>query len=153
MLRVGSPRDFWAGIIYLAIGAAAVFMAQSYPMGTLQRMGPGYFPTILGGLMLLFGSISLVRSLAVTGPLVAPIAWKALFLVIGSSALFALLLPGAGLVVASVLTGLMSAAASRWFAFDVKALAGLIVLAAACAFIFVTTLHVPMPIWGRWFGI
>ncbi|MGE8943023.1 tripartite tricarboxylate transporter TctB family protein [Leptospira interrogans] len=152
MLRVRSARDFWAGIIYIIIGAGALFMAQRYALGTLQRMGPGYFPTILGGLMLLFGVISLVRSFAVTGPLVAPIAWKALVLVIGSSALFALLLPRAGLVIASVLTGLMSAAASRWFAFDVRALAGLLVLAAACALVFVTTLQVPMPIWGRWFG-
>jgi len=149
---VRSARDFWAGIIYIAIGAAALFMAQGYPLGTLQRMGPGYFPSILGGLMLLFGVTSLVRSFSVAGPLVAPIAWKALFLVIGSSALFALLLPRAGLVIASMFAGLASAAASRWFALDVKALVGLVALAAACALVFVTILHVPMPIWGRWFG-
>ncbi len=152
MLRVQGVRDFWAGLIYISVGTGSLFMAQNYAMGTLQRMGPGYFPTMLGGLMLLFGAISIVRSFVVSGPSVAPIAWKALFLVIGSSALFALLLPRAGLVIASVLTGLMSAAASRWFAFDVRALAGLLALAVACTLVFVTTLQVPMPVWGRWFG-
>jgi hypothetical protein len=149
---VESPKDFWAGLIYIAIGAAALVMAQDYALGTLQRMGPGYFPTILGGLLLLFGAISIIRSFVVGGPAVAPIAWRALFLVIGSSALFAILLPRAGLVIASVSTGLMSAMASRWFAFDVRALAGLLALAVACTLVFITMLHVPMPIWGRWFG-
>lgn len=152
MLRVQGARDFWAGLIYIAIGAGAVFIAQDYALGTLQRMGPGYFPTVLGGLMLLFGMISIIRSFVSSGPAVAPIAWKILFLLIGSSALFAILLPRAGLIIAAVATGLMSAMASRWFAFDVRAMAGLLALAVGCALIFVVTLQVPMPIWGRWFG-
>src|SRR5256885_16873263 len=54
-------KDFWAGIFLVAIGAAAVFIARNYTFGTALGMGPGYFPTVLGALLTLFG-IYLVAS-------------------------------------------------------------------------------------------
>ena len=55
MGRIANNTDFWAGVMFIAFGAAAVYMSREYPMGSAMRMGPGYFPTYLGYLMMLFG--------------------------------------------------------------------------------------------------
>ena len=48
-------RDFFAGLVYIGTGALAMIMALDYPFGSALRMGPGYFPTVLGGIMIAFG--------------------------------------------------------------------------------------------------
>lgn len=48
-------RDFFAGLMYISLGALAMWMARDYPFGSALRMGPGYFPTVLGGIMIAFG--------------------------------------------------------------------------------------------------
>ena len=150
---VRSPKDFWAGVLYSAFGAAAVFIAAGdYPMGTGARMGPGYFPIVLGVLLLAFGVACLVRSVLQEGEPIGTIAWKPLALVTLATVLFGLLLPVLGLVVALFALALVSAAASALFRFDVRALAGLVVLIAACALVFVTALGVPLPLFGSWLG-
>jgi len=45
---MGRSKDFWSGVIFLVAGLASVGFARSYTMGTSMRMGPGYFPTVLG---------------------------------------------------------------------------------------------------------
>ena len=52
---VRSPKDFGAGLVYVVFGVAAVWIGRDYPFGTGARMGPGYFPSVLGGLLVLFG--------------------------------------------------------------------------------------------------
>ena len=54
-LALSNNKDLWAGLMLIAIGAAAVLVARNYPFGTALRMGPGFFPVILGGLLVLFG--------------------------------------------------------------------------------------------------
>jgi len=58
-----SNKDFWAGALLASIGVAAAVLARDYPFGTSLRMGPGYFPTVLGVTLALFGGYFLVRSL------------------------------------------------------------------------------------------
>ena len=53
--RILDNKDFWAGLMLIVIGAAAIFIARNYAFGTALRMGPGYFPTVLGGLLIVFG--------------------------------------------------------------------------------------------------
>lgn len=152
-LSVRSPKDFWAGVLYAAFGGAAVVIAAGeYPMGTGARMGPGYFPIALGLLLLAFGLACLVRSFVRAGEPIGAIAYKPLALVTGATVLFGLLLPVLGLVVALVVLALVSAAASAQFRFDWRAAAGLVVLVAACALVFVTALGVPLPLRGSWLG-
>lgn len=55
-------QDFFAGTIYAAFGLAAILIGRDYEMGTATRMGPAYFPSVLGGLLLLIGVISIARS-------------------------------------------------------------------------------------------
>src|SRR5262249_43431447 len=48
-------KDLWCAAILIAIGAVTMFIARNYPFGTTLRMGPGYFPIVLGGILILFG--------------------------------------------------------------------------------------------------
>ncbi len=56
-LRIKNPQDFWCGIFFIALGVLAIFSSRAYPMGSALQMGPGYFPTWLGGIMIGFGVI------------------------------------------------------------------------------------------------
>ena len=53
--RLLKNKDFWAGMMLIGIGAAAMFIARDYRFGSAMRMGPGFFPTILGGILIAFG--------------------------------------------------------------------------------------------------
>jgi len=64
-MKIKSPKDFWSGLMFIASGGFfAVWAVFHYQMGTAVRMGPAYFPTLLGGLLTLLGVIILVGSLA-----------------------------------------------------------------------------------------
>ena len=57
-----NAKDFWTGLVYVLIGSAAFYLSRDYGMGTAVKMGPAYFPTVLSGLLILIGSISIIRS-------------------------------------------------------------------------------------------
>ena len=118
---IKSPKDFWAGLIYVGFGAGALWLAADYRFGTAGRMGPGYFPKVLATVLILIGVVSLARSFATNGEPIGAIAWKQLALVLLACALFGLLLQPLGLVVALLALCLVSAAASPKFGFDWKA--------------------------------
>ena len=50
-MRIRSPKDFWAGLIFVAIGAAFILLAMQYRYGDMHRMGPAMFPTLVGALL------------------------------------------------------------------------------------------------------
>ena len=56
-------KDFLAGLLFILLGGTAVYFARDYPMGWVERMGPGYFPTALGTILCLFGAWVMVRGL------------------------------------------------------------------------------------------
>jgi putative tricarboxylic transport membrane protein len=148
---IRSPKDFWAGVIYVAFGLIAVTLARDYGMGTALRMGAGYFPTVLGGLLTLIGIISLVRSFAQGGGRIGGFPFKALSLVIVATLIFGYTVRGAGLAVALPVFVVMSAYASihfRWSS-TLAVAAGLTVF---CVLVFLIALGVPLPIFGPWFG-
>jgi hypothetical protein len=115
-------------------------------------MGPGYFPTILGWILIALGWASILRSFLRRGEPIGGVALKAAAFVVGSTALFGWLLPRAGLPIALLALALISAAASSQFRMDAKALAGLALLVALCTGVFVVGLGLPMPLLGSWFG-
>jgi hypothetical protein len=114
-------------------------------------MGPGYFPTVLGGLLTLFGLIALVRSFFSKGEPLGDFAIKETLLILSGVVLFGLLLRGAGLVFAVPALVMVSAYASgkfEWKSSLLLAIGGTIF----CVAVFVLGLGVPMPILGAWFG-
>ncbi len=147
---VQGPKDVLAGLIYVAFGAVMLWVALGYRMGTASGMGPGYFPRVLAVTMIVLGLASLLRGFLVRGKTPGGIAWKALVLVLGAPVLFGLLLERAGLIVALITLVLVSAAASKAFRFDARALLGLLALIAFCVLTFVKGLGVPMPVLGSW---
>jgi hypothetical protein len=148
---IRNPKDFWTGLIYIAFGSSAMLIARDYSMGTAIKMGPAYFPTILGGLLATVGAISVIRSFIVPGTPIGAFAFKGLSLVTVSVVIFGFVVRGAGLVVALPLLVIISAFAStrfRWGPTLVMA-AGLTIF---CILVFVEGLGIPLPIIGSWFG-
>ena len=62
MSAIKAPKDFGAGILYIAFGAVGFYIARDYGFGQASRMGPGYFPSVLSGLLLAFGLVAVIRS-------------------------------------------------------------------------------------------
>lgn len=147
---IRSPKDFWTGIIYLGVGVAAFLIARDYSFGTGARMGPGYFPSVICSLLIVFGVVAVIRSFRVDGGPIGSWAIKAMVLVIGGTVAFGFLLPRMGLPVAMVVLVLMSAAASSKFRFEVLPTVMLAALVVFCSVVFVKGLGVPMPLVGSW---
>jgi len=101
-LKIRDQKNFWSGVMFIAFGVFFVGYARQYDMGTAARMGPSYFPTVLGGLMFLLGIIVLIQGLATeqADGKIEPFNFKALVLVLGAVVAFGLLLRPAGLLVA-----------------------------------------------------
>jgi hypothetical protein len=148
--KLRSPKDFWTGTIYLAAGMAGLFIARGYSFGSAGRMGPGYFPMVISGLLVVFGAVSVLRAFMISGEPVGALNWKGIALITGSVLAFGYLLQPAGLVVALLALILTSAAASERFGPDWRAGLGLAALIAFCALVFVQGLGLPMPLLGEW---
>lgn len=151
MSRIRNPKDFWTGAIFMAFGGAAVLLGRDYPFGTTFKMGPGYFPTVLGALLALVGLITVLRGLLRPGTAVGVFAYREILLVLTATVLFGVLLRGAGLMVAVLLLVMVGAYASRYFRWG-TAVALAAGMAAFCVLVFVKALGLPLPILGPWFG-
>lgn len=60
-MKITNGKDFWAGLMFIAFGLGFMFVARNYAMGNAVRMGPAYFPTVLGGMLAVLGAAVLVR--------------------------------------------------------------------------------------------
>jgi hypothetical protein len=148
---IRDPKDFWSGVIFVIFGLAAVIIGRDYSMGTAGRMGPAYFPTILGGLLVLIGSIGVVRSMFKSGGAIGRFAVREFLLVMASVAVFGLLVRGAGLAISVILVVMISGFASIKFKVGPYLLLG-IGMAVFCVLVFVKALGLPMPMFGPWLG-
>jgi putative tricarboxylic transport membrane protein len=145
-MRIRSPKDFWAGLIFLAIGAAFIVLAQQYRLGDLHRMGPAMFPTMVGTLLAVLGGIIALRSFALDGPPVPPFEARPLGVGLAAIVLFGVALQWLGLIAAVAVLVLVGAYAAR----DVRpletlALAGVMVLFSVAVFVWL--LGLPIPLW------
>lgn len=122
---------------------------QDLEMGGALRMGPGYFPKVLSGVIAVFGGGFCLSAFAVDGPEWEKAAWLPLAVVVGAVVLFAVMIKWAGLaatIVAVVLLSTLAAADRRWRESVPFALG----LAFCCVVIFRLILSLHLPIWPQW---
>jgi hypothetical protein len=148
---IHNTKDFWTGLLYIAFGLSAILIARDYDMGTPLKMGPAYFPTILGYLLILIGAIAFIRSFFQSGTPIGSFALKGLLLVLASTLVFGSIVRGAGLAIALPVFVIMSSYASIHFRW-VPSLALAAGLTVFCVLVFLKGLGVPLPILGPWFG-
>ena len=138
-------RDFWAGIMLAAIGTVSIVIARGYPFGTTTRMGPGYFPTILGGILVLFGVYVMIIGLRTSKKIVVHCSLRALIVLPLSLAAFGLLMTHAGFIPALAALILGSAAAGREIKFAELLLLTLLLTVLSVA-LFIWGLGLPYPL-------
>jgi hypothetical protein len=156
-VKIKSQKDFFSGLMFLAIGVGFAWGATTYNIGEGARMGPGYFPLMLGILLTGIGAFTIFESLVVEtedGEPVGSIAWKPLGFVIGANVIFGVLLaglpaigfPAFGLIVAIYALTFVAALAGEEFRFkEVLVLAT--ILAAGSYATFVWMLKLQFPVW------
>ena len=146
-MKLKSQRDFFAGLMFMAVGGAFAWGATNYTVGQAARMGPGYFPLLLGIVLALLGAFILFESLVVDtedGEKIGSFAWKPLGFIIGANLAFGVLLgglpsigvPAMGLIVAIfALTFIASAAGDSFNVKEVAILSAVLAILSYLAFI------------------
>ncbi len=156
-MKIKSQRDFFSGLMFLVIGIAFAWGATKYNVGQAARMGPGYFPLMLGIVLAILGSIILFESLVVEtedGEKIGSIAWRPLGFIVGANVIFGSLLgglpalgiPAMGLTVATYGVVLVAAQAGNQFRLKEVLILGT-VLAALSYLAFIKVLKLQFPVW------
>ncbi len=145
-----NPKDFGSGLIFLIFGGLCIIMARNYPMGVVEKMGPAYFPTVLGTLLALNGVALIIRSFVRSSSGISGASWRGILLVMAAVVCFGLLLKTAGLLIAVIVLIMISAIASSEFRLWSSLLLA-IGLSIFCVFVFVQALGLPIPMLGSWF--
>ena len=145
-MRIRAPKDFWAGLIFIAIGGGFILLAQQYRLGDLHRMGPAMFPTLVGGVLAGLGAVIALRSLVFDGEAVPRFHGRPIGVSLFAIVLFGIALQWLGLVAAVAVLVLVGAYASR----DVRPWETLALAATLIVFsvgVFVWLLGLPLPLW------
>jgi hypothetical protein len=146
-MKIKSQKDLWAGLMFIAFGIFFLVWAQmNYQMGSAVRMGPGYFPSVLGGLLAVLGLLVLVDAFVEEGPPVTQFHFRPLLLILGSVLAFGYFLKPLGLVGASILLVFIGAFGGHEFKWKEVAILAL-VLVVFSVLVFVKGLTLPFPIW------
>ena len=146
MQPIRNPKDFCAGALFIAIGIATIALGSAYTLGTAARMGPGYFPRMLGMLLVVLGAILAARSFKVSGTRFAAFRWRPALIVLGSVVLFGAIVRPLGVALSTVILIVAASAASHEFRPRESLVAGLL-LAALAVGVFVVGLQLQLPVW------
>jgi Tripartite tricarboxylate transporter TctB family len=138
-------KNFMSGLFFLGVGALGIYMAQDYPMGSALRMGPGYFPIVLSGMLILFGIYCLIQGLL--HPEKLPLNWspRALLILPIATIVFGLIMEHAGFIPALIALVFISAYAGPEFKF-LEVLVMAIGLTVGSWALFIWGLGLPYPL-------
>jgi hypothetical protein len=145
-MRIRSPKDFWAGLIFVAIGGGFVLLSQQYRLGDMHRMGPAMFPTLVGVLLSALGLVMALRAFVLDGEPVPRFYARPIGISLIAIVLFGIALQWLGLVAAIAVLVLVGAYATR----DVRPLENLALAAVMIVFsvaVFAWLLGLPLPLW------
>lgn len=138
-------KDFFAGLLMLAIGAGGFYMALDYPFGTAVRMGPGYFPRVLAGILMAFGLFVLIRGILTSEKVTGKWGWKPLAFITVSLVAFGFVMDRFGLIPALVVMFFIAALGGHEFKF-IEVLILTAVMSAFAVGVFVYGLGLPYPL-------
>ena len=145
-MRIKNQKDFWAGIMFMGVGLFfLVWAVTHYQMGTAVRMGPAYFPALLGGLMAVLGFIVLLGSFAVSGPPVPQFKFRPLILISLACVVYGYLMKPLGLILATLALVFISAYGGHEFKWKEVSIL-YVVLIVFSVLVFVKGLTLPFPI-------
>ena len=152
-MHIRNQKDFLAGLMFVAFGVFFSGFGTQYTFGTGARMGPGYFPTVLGVILIIMGVIIALTALSPKAEehKVAKFSWSTILLILGAVVLFGLMLTRLGLVISLMTVVLVSSYASHEFGWK-AAIINTIVLIALCLFVFVYALSLQLPLWPTFLG-
>lgn len=147
-MKIKSQKDFWSGLMFIAVGVAFAWGATIYNFGTSARPGPGYFPFGLGILLAVLGAVVLFAALTFEvegGDKIGPFAWRPLLMIVGAVAGFGWALPHLGMWIA--LPALIIVAAMAGDEFHWKdAVLNAVILTLGCYLIFIYGLKLTIPL-------
>ena len=155
-MGIKSQKDFFSGLMFMIVGIAFAWGATNYKIGDSARMGPGYFPLMLGVLLAVLGAVITFKSMVVEtvdGEKVGSWAWKPLFFIICANLMFGLMLgglpsikfPAFGLIIAIYALTLIAALAGDEFKIkEVLVLATVLAVMSYLAFIMLLKLQFPV---------
>ncbi len=147
MKKIKGPKEFWAGLMFIAFGLFFLLWAQThYQMGSAVRMGPGYFPSVLGGLLAFLGLLVLIDSFVEEGPKVPAFHFRPLLMILIACLAFAYTLKPLGLVGATAALVFIGALGGHEFRLREVAIL-YVVLIVFSVLVFVKGLTLPFPIW------
>ena len=129
-MRIRNHRDFWSGVLFIATGLLFMVLSRQYNLGTAAKMGPGYFPTILGGLMAALGVLIMLPAFSSKGPQVRvdKMDFKSIVLILVAVAVYAATLPKLGFIVSLFLLIMISSLASHEFKLMTSLLSSVVLL-------------------------
>ena len=125
-MNIKSQKDFFSGLVFMAVGGAFAWGATSYTIGTGARMGPGYFPLMLGVLLTILGAVVAFKALVIEtedGQKIGKWIWRPVGYIVAANLAFGVLLgglpaihlPAMGMVIAIVALTLIAAKAGTEF--------------------------------------
>ena len=150
-MKIKSPRDFWSGVMFVVFGLFFMIWAMThYQMGTAVRMGPAYFPTVLGGLLAVLGAIVLLQGISMEGEPVAKFHFRPLIMISVGCVLYGYLMKPLGLVGATAALVYVSAFGGHEFNWKEVSVLYVILMIFSWA-VFVKGLTLPFPVWPAMF--
>lgn len=152
-MQIRNQKDFWAGALFVAFGLFFVILGRNYAFGSAERMGPGYFPTVVGSIQIGLGLLVSVFALSpkASEQKVSQFSWRTLLLILGPIVLFGLLLNPLGLIGSIIMLVALSSYASHEFTWK-GMLVNTAVLVAICLVVFVYGLSLPFNLWPAFVG-
>ncbi|HEY9240092.1 MAG TPA: tripartite tricarboxylate transporter TctB family protein [Burkholderiaceae bacterium] len=147
-MKIKSQRDFFSGLMFIAVGAIFAIGATNYSMGSSAKPGAGYFPLILSVLMAILGAVVLFKSLTIEtegGDPIGAIAWKPLLIIVASITVFGIALPRLGMFLTIPLLILMVSSAGGEFSWK-GVLISCVVLTVFSWFVFIWGLNLTIPL-------
>ncbi len=148
-MKIKNHRDFWSGVMFVAIGVIFAVGATNYSMGSSARPGPGYFPLILSVILALLGLVELFKAMTIEsegGNPIGKVAWRPLIVIVLAIAIFGATINLLGMIIAIPILIIITSLAGDEFGWK-GVIGACVVLTAGSWAIFILGLKLTIPLW------